>query len=122
MTVKEKKTLTFSVTITFLVLSVIFLLGAWWRVIQHNNLEEKQKADTAMLTKVNKLLDLPSESPIITTIHRKEDFKSESFYNKIETGDKIIIYLNEDQAIFYRPSTNTVTLLLPVTTTIKSYK
>lgn len=122
MTVKEKKTLTFSVTITFIVLSVIFLLGAWWRVIQHNNLEEKQKADTAMLTKVNKLLDLPSESPIITTIHRKEDFKSESFYNKIETGDKIIIYLNEDQAIFYRPSTNTVTLLLPVTTTIKSYK
>lgn len=122
MTIKEKKTLTMSVTIAFIVLSVIFLLGAWWRVIQHNNLEEKQKADTAMLAKVDKLLDLPSESPIITTIRSKEDFKNENFYSKIEAGDKIIIYLNEDQAIFYRPSTNTVTLLLPVTATIKSYK
>ena len=122
MTTKEKKTLTLSVTIALLVISIIFTLGTWWRVIQHNNLEEKKQADNALLSKVGKLLDLPSESAIITTIFKKEDFKNETFYNKIETGDKLIVYLNEDQAIFYRPSTNTVTMLLPASVSIKSYK
>lgn len=122
MTIKEKKTLTLSVTIALLIISIIFVLGTWWRVIQRDNLEAKKQADSALLAKVGKLLDLPEESPIITTIISKDDFKNETFYNKIETGDKLIIYLNEDQAIFYRPSTNTVTMLLPVTATIKSYK
>jgi len=122
MATKETKVLSYSITATLLVIASVFIVGIWWRNTQNSNYESVKKENTYLLLSVGKLLDLPSEDPTITTISNKEDFKNETFYNKIETGDKLLVYLNADQAIFYRPSSNTVTMMLPVSAYLKNYK
>ena len=122
MATRETKVLSYSITATLLVIASVFIVGIWWRNTQNSNYESVKKENTSLLLSVGKLLDLLSEDPTITTISNKEDFKNETFYNKIETGDKLLVYLNADQAIFYRPSSNTVTMMLPVSAYLKNYK
>jgi len=122
MATKETKILSYSITATLLVIASVFIVGIWWRNIQNSNYEALKQENSSLVEKIGKLLDLPSETPIITTISNKDDFKDETFFNKIETGDKLLVYLNADQAIFYRPSSNTVTMMLPVSAYIKNYK
>lgn len=122
MKIKPNKKIALVVTTILVAIAVVFLLGFLWRISQHDKFEAKKSEESALMTKVGKLLSLPNEKPIISTIQNKEDFKNETFYSKIETGDKLIVYLNADQSIFYRPSSNTVTMLLPVSAYIRSTK
>jgi hypothetical protein len=119
---RETKALSYSIAATLVLISALFIMGIWWRNIQNSNYEALKQENSSLVEKIGKLLDLPSETPIITTISNKDDFKDKTFFNKIETGDKLLVYLNADQAIFYRPSSNTVTMMLPVSAYLKNYK
>lgn len=78
----------------------------------------KQKAraaqEQAVVDKISKLLRLPNETPIFMTVFNEKDFADNDIFRKVETGDKILVYLNSKQAIIYRPSTNQVIEVLPV--------
>jgi len=77
--------------------------------------EEKQTID-----KIAKLLRLPNENPIVTTVYNEKDFENNNLFRTVKKGDKILLYINAKQAIIYRPSTNQVIEVVPVKETIKS--
>lgn len=116
------KSLNVSTTIVFMVLAILLSMGAWWRNIEGAKYVDKKKEDAALIQKVGKLLSLPDESPMIATVSNDDTFKNENFSEKAKAGDKLIVYLNADQAIFYRPSSNKVIMLLPVSAFVRSYK
>lgn len=58
--------------------------------------------------KVGKLIELPQEEPIITTVVDKSKIAHQAFIGKSETGDKILTLNIAKKAILYRPSTNKI--------------
>lgn len=59
----------------------------------------------ALVEKVGKLIDLPSEKPQVAIVKDAEIVKkSEPFFVNVENGDRLLMY--SDRVILYRPSDN----------------
>jgi hypothetical protein len=67
-----------------------------------------QEEDQKTMAQVNKLIELPAETPKIMTITNKDDYKDQPFLAKAENNDKLIIYTQAKKAILYRPSINKI--------------
>jgi hypothetical protein len=92
--------------------------------IYKNDMAKKKKAQQSeekqTIDKIAKLLRLPNENPIVTTVYNEKDFENNNLFRTVKKGDKILLYINAKQAIIYRPSTNQVIEVVPVKETIKS--
>lgn len=65
---------------------------------------------------LHKLILLPSnESPTIATVKDAEKLRKQLFFKNAQTGDKVFVYNKERKAILYRPSTNMIINVQPVT-------
>ena len=74
-----------------------------------------QQETAQLVGKVGKLMDLPTdETPSVATVTDKEKLKTQAFFTKSENGDKVLIYTNAKQAILYRPSTNKIVTVMPI--------
>lgn len=74
--------------------------------------EEVQK----MVTKVGKLIELPSdEQPSIATIADITKLKDQPFFSRAKNGDKVLIYTNAKKAILFDPVANKIIDVAPVT-------
>jgi len=63
-----------------------------------SNLDDAKQA-------VSKHYILPTdEEPALLTVIKKEQVSSEYLRNKVEDGDKILIYKNNQKVMIYRPS------------------
>ncbi len=68
------------------------------------------------VTKISQYMDLPTdESPTLATIVDKDKLKDQPFFQKSQNGDKVLIYTKIRRAILYRPSTNKVIDMVPLT-------
>ncbi len=74
------------------------------------NVEEASK----LIQKVGKLTDLPNETPTVATISDAAKLQSQPFFAKAQNGDKVLIYTNAKKAYLYRPSTNKIIDIGPV--------
>jgi hypothetical protein len=73
-----------------------------------------QDAQT-LLKAVNILYELPKgETPTIATVSDKTKLQKQSFFDKAENGDKVLIYSIAKKAILYRPSTNKLIEVAPL--------
>lgn len=114
----------------FLVVIVIVLgLWSWTLYTDRNSLQDQvtklnqnpqiavQKQTDALIAKVGALMDLPKgESPTIASVSDAEQAKKQSaFFNTSQNGDKVLMYVKAGQAILYRPSTNKIILVAPLT-------
>lgn len=78
-----------------------------------------QKQTDDLLKKVGALMDLPDgETPTVANVSDAAAAKKESaFFNNAQNGDRVLMYVKAGQAILYRPSTNKIILVAPLTFT-----
>ena len=74
----------------------------------------KQVADT--ITRVSRIVIVPTdETPSVVTVADASKLKAQSFFMNAHDGDKVIVYTKAKEAILYRPSTNQIVTIAPVT-------
>ncbi len=80
------------------------------------NPQETTKAEVKILVSaVGKLMELPKdEDPTPLTVTDKNRLKSQPFFANAENGDKVLIYEKNRMAILYRPSTNKIIEVSPI--------
>jgi len=110
---------------------IIVALGLWaWTLHSDNsNLKSQvaalnnnpqitiQKQTQGLIDKVSKLIQLPSgETPTIANVTDATAAKKQSaFFTNAQNGDKVLMYVKAGEAILYRPSTNKIILVAPLT-------
>ncbi len=76
---------------------------------------EAQKETTRLVEVLGKLMELPTgENPTVATISDKEKLKGQTFFTNAENGDILFAYTTAMQAILYRPSTNKIVNVAPI--------
>ena len=106
-------------------------LGLWsWTLYKDNqNLKQQvvklnsnpqlviQKQSREIIAHVGQLIDLPSgETPTIASVSDANQAKQQSaFFKNAQDGDKVLMYVKAGEAILYRPSTNKIILVAPLT-------
>jgi hypothetical protein len=75
------------------------------------------KQTQAIVDKVSKLMQLPSnETPTIVQVSNATQAKKESpFFDSAQDGDDALLYIKSGEAILYRPSTDKVIKVAPIT-------
>lgn len=81
---------------------------------------QQQKANqdkiASIVAKVSKLTSLPpGETPALAEINDITKLKNQPFFAKAQNGDEVLIYATAKQAYLYRPSTNLVVNIAPLT-------
>ena len=76
-----------------------------------------QKQTDELIRKVGRLIDLPrGETPTVANVSDAEQAKKQSaFFNNAQNGDRVLMYVKAGQAILYRPSTDKIILVAPLT-------
>jgi hypothetical protein len=70
---------------------------------------DRAVAETAKVQgDVAKLMDLPAETPTVTTVSDAAGLRTQPFFSGVENGDKILIFIEAHKIVLYRPSTNRV--------------
>lgn len=108
---------------TFYVLIVVAILGlygCWHYYGKYKSLTadpniEAQKMTKNLINTLGKLIELPSdETPSVATISDKEKLVNQPFFKNAENGDILFAYTNSMKAIIYRPSTNKIINVAPI--------
>ena len=69
-----------------------------------------------LVEKVGKLVELPKEERVtLATVSDISKLKDQPFFSQSQNGDKVLIYEQSKKAILYRPSTNKIIEIGPVT-------
>lgn len=110
--------------ITLITIALVAIYTLIMGMIYKNQMASKKKAQAKeqlqTVDKIGKLLRLPNETPIFTTVYNEKDFENNNLFRAVKKGDKILLFINAKQAIIYRPSSNQVIEVLPVKETIKT--
>ena len=65
---------------------------------------------------VSKLIILPEESPTIATVTDPKALVGQPFFEKAETGDRVLVFTDAKKAILYRPSIKKIVEVMPFAT------
>ncbi len=83
--------------------------------LKNNPNKAAQDELNATLTAVGKLIVLPAgEQPTMATVTDPEKLKDQPFFSQAKKGDKVLIYTNAKKAILYRPETNMIVEVAPL--------
>lgn len=76
-----------------------------------------QQQTTDLIKQVGVLINLPKgETPTVAAVTNADQAKKQSaFFKDAQNGDKVLLYVKAGEAILYRPSTNKIILVAPLT-------
>ena len=85
--------------------------------VQNNPQALVQKQSDDIISKVSALMKLPvGETPTVAAVSDVAAAKQQSpFFANAANGDKVLLYVKAGEAILYRPSTNKIILVAPLT-------
>lgn len=85
------------------------------KLLQNPNQASQQEVKS-LVDKVGRLIALPKdETPTVATVTDNSKLKNQPFFARSENGDKVLIYTKAKRAILYRPSTDKIIEVAPVT-------
>ncbi len=103
-----------------LILATVGTTGSVYYYKQYHNLKsnpniEVQQEVDSLVAAVGKIMELPDdEKPTIATIQDVEKLKDQVFFIKAQNGDKLLAYSKALTAILYRPSSNKIISVGPI--------
>lgn len=97
-----------------LVLALCFYLQ--YRKLKINPDQEAEK----IIQKIEKFMELPDEEPQVGTITDKEKLKDYPFFDKAQEQDKVLVFTQARKVILYRPSSNKIIEVAPLTSSSPS--
>lgn len=121
---REKKTIKFTFFVVVVVLLIIAILPSYYFYNRYQKAQNLLKNPSALakeetkqlITNVSRLIVLPSdEEPTIASVVDKNKLKDQPFFKNSENGDKVLIYTKAKKAILYRPATNKIIEVSPIT-------
>lgn len=117
----KNKFLLFLILLTLIILVLIagyFLINyqKTKKLLDNPTVKAAQELEK-IINNIDKFMELPKgETPSMYGVADKSKLPNQNFYKKAENGDKVLIYLQAKKAILYRPSTNKVIEVGPITT------
>lgn len=121
-TAKPKKGIRVRKT-TFFIIIIIAIAGLYGCFHYYNKYKalttdpnaEAQKMTMELVGVLGKLMELPAdETPTVATISDKEKLAGQVFFKNAENGDILFAYTNAMKAILYRPTTNKIINVAPI--------
>lgn len=103
----------FSILLIAAVGSSLYFYSKYQSLSKQSNTKE----DTAVtLAAVGKLMMLPEgETPTVASVADAEKLRDQPFFTGAMNGDKVLLYTEAKKAILYRPSTNKIVDVAPIT-------
>ena len=87
---------------------ISLILGARYRNSQSEKRNKINEENVTLINSVNEQLDLPYTKPIVMTVYDPADFNGNVMLNQLKKDDKILLYLNSNEAVIFRPKENKV--------------
>lgn len=82
---------------------------------QQSTSQDEKVVDDSLVAKIGNLIELPDEEPTIATVSDVTQLKDQEFFANAQNGDKVLIFQKSGKAILYRPSTEKIIEVGPVT-------
>ncbi len=107
-------------TVAVVIIAILSSYGSFYFYTKYQALKADPNAESAKQTAVlvgtlGKLMELPAnETPTVATISDKEKLKGQPFFAMAENGDILFAYTTSMKAILYRPSTNKIINVAPI--------
>lgn len=109
--------------VSLIILIIIAILGVWGTSHFYNKYKaltvdanaQAQKETARLVGMLGKLIELPeNETPTVATISDKIKLAGQAFFAQAENGDILFAYTTSMKAILYRPSTNKIINVAPI--------
>jgi hypothetical protein len=110
-----------NILIILLIIAIFGLYGSFYFYNKYKELSTDAntlaiKETERLVGLLSKLMELPTEeTPTIATISDKEKLKNQDFFAQAENGDVLFAYTTSMKAILYRPSSNKIVNVAPIT-------
>ncbi len=106
----------------FFIFSFLILVSLGFNLYFFNKTKEDNtgsvqtdKEIQKIIDEVGKLIILPQdEAPTVATVSDPEKLKNQPFFEKSQSGDKVLIYTKSAKAILWRPDTKQIVEVSPI--------
>lgn len=100
----------------FVVLAIAAGFFAWqFFSLKTNPNKENDETVAKVTSEVGNLFILPQEKPTVAQVQDKEKLKGQTFFDKAENGDYILIYSEAKLALLYRQKDHKLVNVGPIT-------
>ena len=102
--------------LALLALALIAAVGLGGYVVFKMHAAPKTQTPQATIDAAGKLISLPAgETPTVATVSDLAPLKDQPFFKDAQIGDKVLVFKESEKAILYRPSTNKIVTVAPLT-------
>lgn len=97
-----------------LILILVISAVSYYFYMRHQNTKGSDEVKN-LVEQVGKIMELPAnEEPTIATVTDVNKLKNQPFFARAIVGDKVLIYVQARKAILYRPATNKIIEVAPI--------
>jgi hypothetical protein len=101
------------VVFVIVAMAAIFFAGQFFAT-QSNSKTADDATRQRILGKVENLYMLPEGTPTVALVQNKDQLSGQTFYDKVENGDYLVIYDQAKLALVYREAVNKLVNVAPI--------